>query len=381
MTCESGYNHVPFAIAEFVMRKSTCSWCFINTLLVLSSVSVNSQTYGVGLAQDSTWEVTIGTVCGSDHTAIGTYVDTGRQNAFSNIYVKYNANQTPQKFLYLQVTTATVPPTMMWYISSAPLPNSNSITGTYDIRFPVSGTDRTVTSIANSTAFVKCNVMTGTGIEPFTPIAVTLVLVTDCKCDRNYELLSNRMCRMCDDTRYKTTISNSSCLNCPRDKVFTDINTCICLPGSSGVTGETCVPCMAGSYNADGGTVACATCPLNSTSPSNSNTITNCTCNRGYSGPHGGPCTVCAEGKYTNTQGSESCTDCPEGKFSNVTGAMTFNDCRNCTSDSSSPAGSSNQSACECYSGYYGVRGENCLKCGIDTRLTRNDTTCTAPMM
>jgi len=336
-----------------------------NALLLLSCVFADSEICAVGLAKDTTWEVTVLSLCTAGHLALGTYVDSGFTNAFSRVYVKLDSQLEIVKYLYLIVTTTTIP-TKIWYISTN-LPMSNTASGTYDVRFTVSSQNQTIDSIVGAQAHAKCtSTSAGSGIEVQNQNITSLVQVTKCKCDYNYELRAGS-CQLCGDTRFKNTISNSSCRNCPNNKVFTDIKTCTCLPGSSGLMGEICVPCLAGFYNTDGGSVTCSACPLHTSSRVESNTITNCTCNRGYSGQDAGPCTICAAGKYKDTQGDNMCSDCPEGKYSDEIGATTSNTCRNCTSKSTSPAGSNNQSACACAAGWYGVLGQNCSKCGSDT--------------
>jgi len=259
-----------------------------NALLLLSCVFADSEICAVGLAKDTTWEVTVLSLCTAGHLALGTYVDSGFTNAFSRVYVKLDSQLEIVKYLYLIVTTTTIP-TKIWYISTN-LPMSNTASGTYDVRFTVSSQNQTIDSIVGAQAHAKCtSTSAGSGIEVQNQNITSLVQVTKCKCDYNYELRAGS-CQLCGDTRFKNTISNSSCRNCPNNKVFTDIKTCTCLPGSSGLMGEICVPCLAGFYNTDGGSVTCSACPLHTSSRVESNTITNCTCNRGYSGQDAGPC-------------------------------------------------------------------------------------------
>ena len=362
------------------MASAVWWWKIIHALLLFSSVSGVSSTCGVGLAPGSTWKMTFGMFCSHENTAIGTYVDSDESNKFANIYVKYDTNRAPEKYLYLEVTPATAadPETLMWYISSFRSQLSNTIAGTYDARFQVSGTNRTVSLITGATIFVKCAPAAGgIGTPPGVPISISTILDTQCKCDANYELF-NGACRQCIVNRFKTKISNSSCSGCPAGKLYTDIRTCTCLPGSTGGIGEECAPCVAGTFNSAGGIAQCVACPLHTNSPVNSNTLTNCTCNSGYDGPHGAVCAMCAAGKYKSARGSESCADCAVGKFSNATGATTLNVCRDCTNNSSSPAGSNNQSACKCDPGSYGANGDACVKCGMDTYSTdRGSSSCT----
>jgi len=350
---------------HILMRNKAWLCGVLNAIFIISCVSADPETCALGLAQDSTWVVTVVSLCADGHSVRGTYVDSGSSNSFSRIYVKFDSQLTIVKYLYLMQTLSN-PISGMWYISTNLLA-SNSVTGTYDVRFTVPDGNKTVTAVIGSQAYAKCmSTSTASGILVQDADIISVALVVECKCDYNYELRAGS-CQLCGDTRFKNTISNSSCRNCPNHKAFTDIKTCVCLPGSSGIMGETCVSCLAGFYNANGGSVGCSACPLYTSSGINSNTITNCTCNRGYSGPNSGPCAICAAGKYKDTQGDNLCSDCPEGTYSNFTGATTPNTCRNCTSQSTAPAGSNNQSACACAPGWYGMHGQNCSKCGTDT--------------
>ena len=69
-------------------------------------------------------------------------------------------------------------------------------------------------------------------------------------------------------------------------------------------------------------------------------------CAAGTTGPNGGPCVDCASGTYKPTEGDGSCTNCP--------------------SDSSSAAGSTASTDCQCNAGYTGPGGA-CTACGVGT--------------
>ena len=78
-----------------------CLLGFLNTLLFLSCVSSVSATCAAGLANDSTWEVTVLSLCTSSHPALGTYVDIGFINAYSRVYVKFDPQLAIAKYLYM----------------------------------------------------------------------------------------------------------------------------------------------------------------------------------------------------------------------------------------------------------------------------------------
>jgi len=60
-----------------------------------------------GLLLTARGKVALGIVCTDESKVTGTYVDGGEGSAFANIYVKYDADGSPEKYLYLQVTAAT----------------------------------------------------------------------------------------------------------------------------------------------------------------------------------------------------------------------------------------------------------------------------------
>jgi hypothetical protein len=69
-------------------------------------------------------------------------------------------------------------------------------------------------------------------------------------------------------------------------------------------------------------------------------------CIPGSTGPDNGPCTLCIAGKYKASVGSMPCTDCNAGSYSEDVGATSATACLDCPGETSSPAASSNSTAC-----------------------------------
>jgi hypothetical protein len=74
----------------------------------------------------------------------------------------------------------------------------------------------------------------------------------------------------------------------------------------------------------------CLSCPTNSYSVGGSSDLSSCMCNAGFTGLNGGTCEACPAGKFKNTVGDSSCTDCTYGTFS-TSGATV---CKGCDSGS-----------------------------------------------
>ena len=113
----------------------------------------------------------------------------------------------------------------------------------------------------------------------------------------------------------------------------------------------------------------CTVCPMDSTSPTGSTQITSCTCNQGYTGLNGGPCTACPVGTYKQNSGSAACIDCVAGKYSILTARIACTDCAAgtysptvaatsvavclaCPANANSPAGSTATTSCTCNVGF-----------------------------
>jgi hypothetical protein len=113
----------------------------------------------------------------------------------------------------------------------------------------------------------------------------------------------------------------------------------------------------------------CTVCPADSTSPTGSTQITSCTCNQGYTGLNGGPCTACPVGTYKQNSGSAAyvdyvagkysiltvrlaCTDCVAGTYSPTVAATSAAACLACPANANSPAGSTAAASCTCNVGF-----------------------------
>ena len=125
------------------------------------------------------------------------------------------------------------------------------------------------------------------------------------------------------------------CEPCPINSIRSDsrttgISSCECKPGFTGPDGEICT----------------VICPANSTAEKGSSLKIACKCNDGYigfDGGIGGSCSQCSENTY---------------KFDINPGT-----CKNCPTNSISPAGSNLSTDCKCEHGYEGNNGESCNAC------------------
>ena len=61
----------------------------------------------------------------------------------------------------------------------------------------------------------------------------------------------------------------------------------------------------------------------------------------------------CAPGTYTSVNGSIACSECEAGKYQDEAGAT---GCKSCSSNSESPPGAQQASACTCKGGYIRLR-------------------------
>jgi hypothetical protein len=128
----------------------------------------------------------------------------------------------------------------------------------------------------------------------------------------------------------------------------------------------TCTLCAAGTYKSDLGS-ACSSCALGKTSLPGSTAESNCRdiikCNTGYTGPDDGICTTCASGSYKPTVGSQSCTLCDANTYGTVVAVISVMSCVACPGNSTSVAGSSQNTSCQCNRGYSGPNGGPCDAC------------------
>ena len=208
-----------------------------------------------------------------------------------------------------------------------------------------------------------------------------------CRPGTHKSVLGSDTCKSCQSTTY-ATIGSALCMGCP---LYTyappesiDVESCVCIAGYTGVDGNECQPCTAGSYKSNKGSSSCRVCPSNSQSPQRSVDVVSCICNKGFSGPHGGRCNNCEVGKYKPSTGSAACTACIPGKyaeevaqlseilacvscpvdtFSPAFSASSSTACLRCKSGSQSASGSADSSNCRCRIGTSGPDGGLCQSC------------------
>ncbi|KAJ1481775.1 hypothetical protein T484DRAFT_1806263, partial [Baffinella frigidus] len=129
---------------------------------------------------------------------------------------------------------------------------------------------------------------------------------------------------------------------------------------------SSCTKCKAGTYSqtlAASDAATCLTCPAFSFSLEASSSRLQCLCDAGYTGPDGGPCAICAPGSYKEGAGMFPCTSCPAATYSGLTGALFLANCTACPADSSSLAGSNDETDCVCKPGFSGPLGGPCAIC------------------
>jgi len=144
-----------------------------------------------------------------------------------------------------------------------------------------------------------------------------------------------------------------------------------------------CVECPAGTYADTPGSSACTNCPTdtyqnvvsssvctmcaaNASSPAGSVEASACACNLGYVGDGSAGCIACAPGKSRSMTRFDECANCPTGTYAETSGssacanclmktyqnATSSSACTMCTAHASSPAGSTEVSACVCNLGF-----------------------------
>jgi hypothetical protein len=155
-------------------------------------------------------------------------------------------------------------------------------------------------------------------------------------------------CIACDAGTFKDVIGSTACQTCLTGATSLpgsdEVSDCKCTAGFTGDGGEIqCTPCLAGTYKAATGSVACLTCPANSWSTSAS---TLCVCNVGYTGTGLVDCDACEAGEYKATTGTGACSDCGTNTWSD-SGAVT---CTSCFLNMWSASGSA---TCMCSDGFF----------------------------
>jgi hypothetical protein len=146
----------------------------------------------------------------------------------------------------------------------------------------------------------------------------------DCLCNSGYTQ-SGDSCIACERGKYKEETGFQQCDRCPEHSTTTSSggdtkDSCICAPGFSGQSWESCVACEAGSYKVSSGDGPCSLCPEFSASPPGVASVTSCVCNMHYDGPLGGPCDLssCPLGQQLISTTSSTCeayTTCWPGQI------------------------------------------------------------------
>ena len=189
--------------------------------------------------------------------------------------------------------------------------------------------------------------------------------------DSDPPLLSHgSSCSPCKIGYFKNIVYNQDCVVCAGGKYTLET-------ASENV--DSCITCNGFTEDTTEGRV-CSSCPANSAALAGSTSIYNCECNTAFTGPNGGPCSACAPGTFKSSPGSALCQNCPAGSIDkgNVplrdTSSNTCVDCesgkyslsvtqcQNCPSNTQSPVGSADVSACICNIDYEKVNGA-CSQC------------------
>ena len=126
-------------------------------------------------------------------------------------------------------------------------------------------------------------------------------------------------CTSCDAGSYTTADGAAMCIPCTAGTFQTAIGSTVCMLCESGTFqssegSSTCLACFRGSYQSTIGASVCKFCPQGSTSMAGSISFANCTCDIGFSGIvslFSVICFACASGKYKTMYGPSACMDCP----------------------------------------------------------------------
>ena len=190
------------------------------------------------------------------------------------------------------------------------------------------------------------------------------------------ELAGQTRCTECVPGKYGGMLaltSSSSCIECPVGKFSYLAGAAECFTCGAGLflnlTTSMCAFCTAGTFSGVSDT-ACQNCAPGTWSIGGTASCTHCaegTYSTSAAATSRATCVECPVGKYGNGSGAnseDSCVDCPADTYQMQTGAV-FRDCRPCAvtdAPATSPAGSSNSSACICGMGSFGVLGA-CQAC------------------
>jgi len=188
------------------------------------------------------------------------------------------------------------------------------------------------------------------------------------------------LCTNCTAGTYSAIIGAASsvvCQNCPANSDAPPASIkCTCNAGFWGVATTGCTPCAAGTYGVgrDMTTNACLSCQNDSHSPAGSASAADCTCNAGASGLDGEKCSLCYAGTYKTTSGDALCANCTAGTYSAMIGAASSGVCQTCPANSDAPPAST---SCTCNAGFWGMVTAKCNACaagtyGVDRNMTTN---------
>ena len=124
---------------------------------------------------------------------------------------------------------------------------------------------------------------------------------------------------------FKRSADTSQCEACGYGSKGTDINASFCVSCGYGEfqnqTGmSVCNTCASNQFSA-GGATECDPCPANSDGGFRNSHITNCTCNKGFTGLDGQNCSACNAGTFKNVSGSSDCEDCSASTFQSEAGS------------------------------------------------------------
>ena len=235
-------------------------------------------------------------------------------------------------------------------------------------------------SIVGSSRLSMCLCLSGFSLEQDSESA----LCAPCK-EGTYKTVHNSACIACGAGKYSSEAAQkveASCRYCPAHSESPEgsrsSTSCLCIAGYTGINGEKCVACEAGTYKARNGSSACLSCdagthsngtgsstcqqcPANSQAPPKSSQLSECLCAAGHTGPNGGSCLECRAGEYKAVVGSSVCVQCEAGLYSN---SVRAHKCKPCPAFATSPGlGSSSLMQCKCNPGYSGPDGGSCLAC------------------
>jgi len=229
----------------------------------------------------------------------------------------------------------------------------------------------------------------------------------DCLCNAGFTPdAEDSTCMSCVAGTFKSWLGDEVCLLCPQDTfcVGGNVEPAVCVEHSSSSVGSVklsdcvceagyyldsdlagtyrCLPCPAGTYNAISNQTVCVQCPentynpdlaqlacmydcdVNANSAAGSTVVEDCKCNLGYAGDPGDTCVACAPGTFRQNSFAYLCEPCPPHTYNVDHAADNHAFCVPCQNNTESAAGSPQQSACVCKSGFSSkfVFDENSLK-------------------